>query len=133
MWYKLCVPACLPTRALHRPHSWPHGQQATARPAPRRYTLPDLERALAAGPAACHAARRTTLADMTSPGGAHNYELPRINKAFAMRPHRYVYASAAAASDSAFLDSIAKVGGSAGAVQKRLGKHRWAGEVGLGR
>lgn len=37
------------------------------------------------------------------------YELPRINKAHAMQPYRFVYTAAATSAGAPFFDAIAKV------------------------
>jgi hypothetical protein len=76
----------------------------------RRYTLPDIATAAAAGPGVVHAASKTPLAGGSAPaaGGAHFYELPRINKAVAMRPYQYTYTVAAASSESPWMDALVK-------------------------
>ncbi len=75
-----------------------------------RYTLPDLAGAIVAGPNSVKPATCTTIASSVSKGGCRAYELPRINKAFANKPYRFVYAAAIADESSGFFDTIAKVG-----------------------
>lgn len=109
----------------HMMERWP----AASRP-PVRYTLPDLPAALAAGPRAVRAAApHALLAGAGTPGGCWTYELPRINKAAAMRPgYRYVYCAAAASRDSRFFDVVAKARGAGrGGRLERSAWHACAG------
>lgn len=83
----------------------------------RRYTLPDLAAAIAAGPSTVHTARHATIADASTPGGVWTYELPRINKGWACRPYRFMYCAAAASRESPFFDAIAKLDVESGETQ----------------
>jgi carotenoid cleavage dioxygenase-like enzyme len=94
----------------------------TPAPTQRRYTLPNLEAAIAAGPASVHAASMEVVAGAgATPGGAHLHELPRISKACAMQPYRYVYAAVAARDSSPFLDAVAKARARAARAAASLG------------
>ncbi|PSC69694.1 betacarotene 15,15 -monooxygenase [Micractinium conductrix] len=94
----------------------------------RRYTLPALAAAVAAGPRSEQPASRTTLASSDTPGGVWTYELPRINKAHAMQPYRFVYTAAATSAGAPFFDAIAKTDVGTGSTQLWRTRGHFPGE-----
>ena len=73
-----------------------------------RYTLPNIEGAIAGGPIPVRRAEVQVLFDGRGQG-MELFEFPRFNASMTMRPYNYVYCAAKASPDSSFLDTLVKV------------------------